>query len=78
MANITRAVILSRTPNFTCKIILMKQLFLMIAFFSLTITIYSQSLFTYGTNAVSKQEFLRAYNKNKSATENKEQALRVS
>jgi peptidyl-prolyl cis-trans isomerase SurA len=36
----------------------------------------AQTLFTYGNNAVTKDEFLRAYNKNKSATTDKEKALR--
>lgn len=36
----------------------------------------AQTLFSYGNNAVSKDEFLRAYNKNKSATADKEKALR--
>jgi peptidyl-prolyl cis-trans isomerase SurA len=38
--------------------------------------IFSQSLFTYGANEVSKDEFIRAYNKNITQTENKEKALR--
>ncbi|MEO6639431.1 MAG: peptidylprolyl isomerase [Ginsengibacter sp.] len=54
----------------------MKQFFLLVAFFLFTSFIYSQSLFTYGNHSVSKDEFLRAYNKNKTTTENKDQALR--
>ena len=54
----------------------MKKLFLLVTFFSFFSTVYCQSLFTYGNHAVSKEEFLRAYNKNKTATTNKEQALR--
>ncbi|MBL0355893.1 MAG: peptidyl-prolyl cis-trans isomerase [Chitinophagaceae bacterium] len=38
--------------------------------------IFSQSLFTYGTNEVSKEEFIRAFNKNSSQLENKEQSLK--
>ncbi|MEO6548887.1 MAG: peptidylprolyl isomerase [Ferruginibacter sp.] len=38
--------------------------------------IYSQTLFTYGSGSVSKDEFLRAYNKNKTPVDNKEKALR--
>lgn len=38
--------------------------------------VFSQTLFTYGTNAVSKDEFLKAYNKNKTETADKEKALR--
>ena len=49
----------------------MKKLFLLIAFFSITIFSYSQTLFTYGNNAVSKDEFLKAYNKNKTAVSSK-------
>jgi peptidyl-prolyl cis-trans isomerase SurA len=36
----------------------------------------AQTLFTYGNNQVSKQEFLRAYNKNKTAVTDKQQALK--
>ena len=38
--------------------------------------LFSQTLFTYGNNAVDKDEFLRAYNKNKTNTPDKEKALR--
>ncbi len=38
--------------------------------------VFSQTLFTYGSNTVDKEEFLRAYNKNKTTVENKEQALK--
>ncbi len=54
----------------------MKKLFLLVTFFSFLSTVYCQTLFSYGSHAVSKNEFLRAYNKNKTATTNKEQALR--
>lgn len=54
----------------------MKQLCLLVAFFLFTFISYSQSLFTYGNHAVSKDEFLRAYNKNKTTVENKDQALK--
>lgn len=43
--------------------------------FSCTVS-FAQTLFTYGNNTVSKDEFLRAYNKNKTAVTDKEQALR--
>ncbi len=36
----------------------------------------AQTLFTYGTHAVSKKEFLDAYNKNPDTTANKEQSLK--
>lgn len=37
---------------------------------------FSQTLFTYGSNAVSKEEFLKAYNKNKTETADKATALK--
>lgn len=45
-----------------------------VAFFS-TVS-FSQALFTYGNKAVDKEEFLRAYNKNKTPVADKEKALR--
>jgi peptidyl-prolyl cis-trans isomerase SurA len=50
------------------------SLFCIASFFYCTAS--SQTLFTYGSNAVDKEEFLKAYNKNKTATSNKEEALR--
>jgi peptidyl-prolyl cis-trans isomerase SurA len=38
--------------------------------------VYCQTLFTYGNNSVGKDEFLRAYNKNKTTTTDKEQAVK--
>ena len=38
--------------------------------------VFSQTLFTYGNNPVSKEEFLSAYNKNKTPVEDKETSLR--
>src|SRR6476469_531624 len=38
--------------------------------------VYAQTLFTYGNNAVTKDEFLRAYNKNKTAVVDKSTALK--
>lgn len=54
----------------------MKKIFLVVSFFFFISIIYGQTLFTYGNHAVSKDEFLRAYNKNKTASTNKEQAMR--
>lgn len=54
----------------------MKYFFLLLVI-SFTITSsFSQTLFTYGTDAVSKDEFLRAYNKNKTSVTDKEKAYR--
>jgi peptidyl-prolyl cis-trans isomerase SurA len=38
--------------------------------------LFAQTLFTYGNHSVSKQEFLRAYNKNKPTTTDKSKALK--
>ena len=54
----------------------MKKLFLFTAFsFFISIT-YCQTLFTYGKHSVSENDFLRAYNKNKTPTIDKKQALK--
>ena len=54
----------------------MKKLILLATFLSLIFSVYCQTLFTYGTNAVTKDEFLRAYNKNKTPAASREQALK--
>ncbi|MEO7960618.1 MAG: peptidylprolyl isomerase [Ginsengibacter sp.] len=54
----------------------MKQFSLFIVFFICLKCSYSQTLFTYGKNAVTKDEFLRAYNKNKTIESDNEKALR--
>jgi peptidyl-prolyl cis-trans isomerase SurA len=54
----------------------MKKLFLFITSLSFLSAVYCQSLFTYGSHAVNKDEFLRAYNKNKTPSASKEQALK--
>ncbi|MEO8762922.1 MAG: peptidylprolyl isomerase, partial [Ginsengibacter sp.] len=54
----------------------MKKLLLFLAFLSITPLVYCQSLFTYGNHSVSKEEFLRAYNKNKTPAASKEQAIK--
>lgn len=54
----------------------MKKGILLFTFFSLLFSAYSQTLFTYGNHPVTTSEFLRAYNKNKTATPDKEKALR--
>lgn len=54
----------------------MKKLLIFFILACLTTGIHSQILFTYGNNAVTKDEFLRAYNKNKTAVSNKAMALR--
>ncbi len=57
------------------KIYPMKKLFLLFTFFCLISSAYCQTLFTYGNHAVSTNEFLKAYNKNKTATPHNAQAL---
>lgn len=55
----------------------MKKGFLILCIGCLTVmTTFSQSLFTYGSNEVSKDEFIRAFNKNISPNENKDQSLK--
>ena len=54
----------------------MKRFFFFLVLIGFTTCIYSQTLFTYGNNVVSKDEFLRAYNKNKTSVTDKGMALR--
>ena len=54
----------------------MNKFFLLFAMTSITLAVHSQTIFTYGTNAVSKEEFLRAYNKNSTPVTDKEKSLR--
>ena len=54
----------------------MKKFLLLFAFAVFTTAVFSQTLFTYGNNAVDKAEFIRAYNKNKTQVSDKEKALR--
>lgn len=54
----------------------MKQVFLLGLFVAASFAPKSQTLFTYGNNVVTKDEFVRAYNKNKQSVTNKEKALR--
>jgi peptidyl-prolyl cis-trans isomerase SurA len=62
-----------QTLNFNS---VMKTLVLLFAAVFSCPLLFSQTLFTYGNNKVGKEEFLRAFNKNKTAVTNKEQALR--
>jgi peptidyl-prolyl cis-trans isomerase SurA len=54
----------------------MKSILLLLALAANFSPVFSQTLFTYGNNAVDKAEFLRAYNKNKTAVDDKEKALK--
>ncbi len=54
----------------------MKKIFLLCTVLMGAANIFAQTLFTYGANAVSKDEFLRAYNKNKTPVEDREKSLR--
>lgn len=53
-----------------------KHFFLVSTLLVMVYVLPAQTLFTYGTNQVSKQEFLRAYNKNKTEVKDKQQALK--
>jgi peptidyl-prolyl cis-trans isomerase SurA len=54
----------------------MKKIFLFVFYYFILSLSYGQTLFTYGNHSVSKGEFLRAYNKNKSIGPNTDQAKR--
>lgn len=54
----------------------MKKSALLVSFALLSTAAFSQTIFTYGNIAVSKDEFLRAYNKNKTTVTDKEKSLR--
>lgn len=54
----------------------MKKIFLLFTLLCCTSALFSQTLFTYGDGTVDKEEFLRAYNKNKTPVADKEKALR--
>jgi peptidyl-prolyl cis-trans isomerase SurA len=54
----------------------MKKIAVMVVICVGVTQLFSQTLFTYGPYAVSKSEFLRAYNKNQTVVTNKEQSLR--
>ncbi len=54
----------------------MKKIALLLSMFFIVLLTKAQTIITYGKNKVSKDEFLRAYNKNKSTEENIEKAIR--
>lgn len=55
---------------------MMKKSFLLLSIQLFILTAFAQTVFTYGNNAVSKDEFLRAFNKNNSAAANREKSIR--
>ncbi len=54
----------------------MKKTYFLLALSISATQLFSQTIFTYGGTPVGKNEFLRAYNKNKTPVTNKEKALR--
>lgn len=54
----------------------MKKIILTLVCFAALQTTFSQTLFTYGTHPVSKDEFVRAFNKNPNLTSDRQKALR--
>ncbi|MEX1203576.1 MAG: peptidylprolyl isomerase [Ferruginibacter sp.] len=54
----------------------MKKYYLIVAIATANYTASAQTFITYGTNNISKQEFLKAYNKNKTPADNTEKAVR--
>ena len=54
----------------------MKKLCFLLCALAATLSLHAQTLFTYGKNAVSVDEFMRAYNKNKTPVNDREKSLR--
>ena len=54
----------------------MKKLYLLFFTLATAISVHSQTLFSYGKNVVTVDEFLRAYNKNKTPVTDREKSLR--
>jgi peptidyl-prolyl cis-trans isomerase SurA len=54
----------------------MKKYYLILALAAMNSAANAQTFITYGNNSISKQEFLKAYNKNKTQVDDKEKALR--
>lgn len=54
----------------------MKKLVLLCFLIAEVINVHAQTLFTYGNHSVSKTEFLKAFNKNKTAADNKNEDLK--
>ena len=54
----------------------MKKVVFFFAMFNGALFSQAQTLITYGKNKISKEEFLRAYNKNNTQVENKEKSIR--
>lgn len=54
----------------------MKKIFVLLATISVSASLHAQTIISYGKNTVSKDEFLKAYNKNKPTVTNKEQSIR--
>lgn len=48
---------------------------ILVTFLLITSTAFTQTLFTYGSNSVSKEEFLKAYNKNKTVVVDKASSI---
>ncbi len=55
---------------------MLKKFFIFCAITITTTGCFAQTLFTYGNNETTKAEFLRAYNKNKPSTADKEKSMR--
>jgi peptidyl-prolyl cis-trans isomerase SurA len=54
----------------------MKKVYLLLLMAAVSSAAHSQTFITYGNNSISKQEFLKAYNKNKTQVSDKEKSLR--
>ena len=56
--------------------IYMKKIILTLTYFLFITTTFAQNLFTYGKHAVTKEEFVRAFNKNPVVDKSRGKALR--
>ncbi|MFZ1527920.1 MAG: peptidylprolyl isomerase [Ferruginibacter sp.] len=54
----------------------MKKMYVLLAMLTATANLNAQTIISYGKNTVSRDEFLKAYNKNKPTVTNKEQSIR--
>ena len=54
----------------------MKKIYWLIALGFCNAGVYAQTLVHYGNSSISKEDFLKAYNKNKTATDDKEKSMR--
>jgi len=67
---------MAKNPKLIYNRIYMKKFYLLVALAICSGISYSQTLISYGNSTISREDFLRAYNKNKPVTPDKEKAMR--